>query len=600
MTCPSPCDSTRQSPESSFTPGVLESSDAAWSGCPFPRGTGPRWPAFGSSWTACRGSSHPIRSASVAGPARVLGVDVVARTHPDPADTAGADLAARRRALVAELSAVADKDDAEQARRGFLDVAARTGAAALARSWASTTGAGEGLAAAEDLLAARIGEVHARRRALAERRAELERHIAALDRTIEARQAPRTPDTRTVVVDLDADATADADAIVADTVADTDGEAGPDAGAAAEGIEVELEVSYLVPTAGWRAGYDARLDGERVTLTWFALIAQRSGEDWPATADLVLSTARPAAHAELPELTPQFVDLRQPPPPPPPAAAPAVMATAGAMPLGRGRAKAKGVKVARAGEPEIDFVGAATYRPPRRAAVPADGGRHRVTVAVIEFDAALDHLTVPRTSPDAYLRATVTNTSPHTLLPGKVSIFHGGDFAGSGTIGMVPPGAEVELNLGVDHRVRVERELVRRATGRRVGGEQPTGRGRLPRRGDQPHTSADSDGGARPDPGLPARKRHCAGLPGAPRTGRADRRRPAVVDARARSGRDRAGGVLVPAGASSRNGAHRLAGLNRSTRLNRPTRLGPLSGSCPPGPAAGGSRRSRRSRHGRR
>lgn len=284
-------------------------------------------------------------------------------------------------------------------------------------------------------------------------------------------RAPRTPDTRTVVVDLDADATADADAIVADT----DGEAGPDAGpgadtAAAEGIEVELEVSYLVPTAGWRAGYDARLDGERVTLTWFALIAQRSGEDWPATADLVLSTARPAAHAELPELIPQFVDLRQPPPPPLPAAAPAVMATAGAMPLGRGRAKAKGVKVARAGEPEIDFAGAATYRPPRRAAVPADGGRHRVTVAVIEFDAALDHLTVPRTSPDAYLRATVTNTSPHTLLPGKVSIFHGGDFAGSGTIGMVPPGAEVELHLGVDHRVRVERELVRRATGRRVGG----------------------------------------------------------------------------------------------------------------------------------
>ncbi|WP_261574418.1 DUF4139 domain-containing protein [Frankia gtarii] len=398
------------------------------------------------------------------GPARVLGVDVVARTHPDPADTAGADLAARRRALVAELSAVADEDDAEQARRGFLDVAARTGAAALARSWASTTGAGEGLAAAEDLLAARIGEVHARRRALAERQAELERHIAALDRTIEARQAPRIPDTRTVVVDLDLDADADADA--ADT--DTDGEAGPDADTtAAEGIEVELEVSYLVPTAGWRAGYDARLDGERVTLTWFALIAQRSGEDWPATADLVLSTARPAAHAELPELTPQFVDLRQPPPPP--AAPPTVMAAAGAMPRGRGRTKAKSVGVARAGEPEIDFAGSATYRPPRRAAVPADGGRHRVTVAVIEFDAALDHLTVPRTSPDAYLRATLTNTSVHTLLPGKVSIFHGGDFAGSGTIGMVPPGAEVELHLGVDGR-GVERELVRRATGRRVGG----------------------------------------------------------------------------------------------------------------------------------
>ncbi|KQC37018.1 DUF4139 domain-containing protein [Frankia sp. ACN1ag] len=393
------------------------------------------------------------------GPGRVLGVDVVARTHPEPADTAGADLATRRLVLAAELSTIADEDDAEQARRGFLDIATRTAAAALARSWASTPAAAEGLATAEDLLAARIGEVHTRRRALAERRADLERRLAALDRTIEARQAPRVPDTRTVVVNLDLDA-------------------GDKAGrkAADEGVEVELEVTYLVPTAGWRAGYDARLEGERVTLTWFALIAQRSGEDWPDTADLVLSTARPAAHAELPELTPQFVDLSQPPPPPPPAAAPTpAMFAAGGPPQGlsRGRSKAKQVKVLRtavADEPEIDFAGSATYRPPRQVAIPADGDRHRLTVAVIEFGATLDHLTVPRISPDAYLRATITNTSPHTLLPGKVSIFHGGDFAGSGTIGTVPPGAEVELHLGVDDRVRVERELVHRATGRRVVG----------------------------------------------------------------------------------------------------------------------------------
>jgi uncharacterized protein (TIGR02231 family) len=366
--------------------------------------------------------------------------------------------------------------------------------AALARSWASTPDAAEGLAAAEDLLAARIGEVHARRRALAERRADLERRMAALDRTIEARQAPRVPDTRTVVVDLDLDvdpnADADADREAADTDADVDVDAGADAGTGEEEaeaelvetelvetelVEVELEVSYLVQTAAWRAGYDARLDGERVTMTWFALIAQRSGEDWPATADLVLSTARPAAHAELPELAPQFVDLSQPPPPPPPAAAPTTTTkyTASGMPQSRGWQKAKQGKVLRtamAGEPDIDFAGSATYRPPRRVAIPADGDRHRLTVAVIEFDAALDHLTVPRISPDAYLRATITNTSPHTLLPGKVSIFHGGDFAGSGTIGTVPPGAEVELHLGVDDRVRVERELVHRSTGRRVVG----------------------------------------------------------------------------------------------------------------------------------
>jgi uncharacterized protein (TIGR02231 family) len=113
---------------------------------------------------------------------------------------------------------------------------------------------------------------------------------------------------------------------------------------------------------------------------------------------------------------------------------------------------------------------AATYRPDRPVAVPADGAAHRATVAVAELAARRDYLTAPVLAPDAHLRATVANTSPHTLPAGTGAVFHAGEFVGSSHLPVWAPGEEVELALGVDDRIRVERELVRRSAARTVLG----------------------------------------------------------------------------------------------------------------------------------
>jgi uncharacterized protein (TIGR02231 family) len=113
---------------------------------------------------------------------------------------------------------------------------------------------------------------------------------------------------------------------------------------------------------------------------------------------------------------------------------------------------------------------AATYRPARPVAVPADGGSHRATVAVLELAAELDYVTAPVRGAEAHLRATVTNSSEHTLLPGAAAVFHDGDFVGATALQTLAPGEEVELALGVDDRVRVERELVRRTATKAVLG----------------------------------------------------------------------------------------------------------------------------------
>ncbi|WP_007519307.1 DUF4139 domain-containing protein [Pseudofrankia saprophytica] len=407
------------------------------------------------------------------GAVRVLGVDVVVESRAVTVDPRLVELTDEVDRLRRRARELADDQEIEQARRRFLDVAARNGAAALARGWGApswsaspaedgtTPPSGEErrLAEAAGALAAQLADVHARLRAITDEQEDVQKLIDAARRALEARRGVRLPDTRQVVVALEPTG-------------------GP--GAAEGRVDVELEISYLVGGASWSARYDARLVDGVVTLTWFGMVRQHSGEDWPA-GDLRLSTARPGRASGLPELDPWYVDV----------ARPQVMQfalAAGGAGYGAADAAAQMAPVpaaARAKAPgasappppvehavaTIDTSGtAATYRPARPVAVPADGRPHRTTLAVLELEAQLDYLTVPKLAPEAYLRATVTNTSAHTLLPGPVSVFHDADFVGTSTVELVPPGAEVELQLGVDDRLLVERELVSRATSRKVVG----------------------------------------------------------------------------------------------------------------------------------
>jgi uncharacterized protein (TIGR02231 family) len=109
---------------------------------------------------------------------------------------------------------------------------------------------------------------------------------------------------------------------------------------------------------------------------------------------------------------------------------------------------------------------AATYRPARAVAVPADGTTARATILVQDLAARLDHVTAPARSTDVHLRAVVTNTSQHTLPAAPAAVFHEADFVSRTGLSTWAPGEELELALGLDDRVRVERELTRRTATR--------------------------------------------------------------------------------------------------------------------------------------
>ncbi|NUO56101.1 MAG: mucoidy inhibitor MuiA family protein [Hamadaea sp.] len=371
------------------------------------------------------------------GPATVLGVDLITRRAAEPDDELVTALEAELREIDAQVAGLADADQVATARVAFLERLAMRTASAL------STAEMERVGAFADGLDAQHTEVLKARRERERLRDDLLKRRAAAERRLADLRGRRQPDRLLAVVTLTAD----------------------------EEGEVDLDLSYVVTGASWTSSFDLRLTGERLALSWYALVTQQTGEDWPE-ADLRLSTARPAGALSVPELDPWYVDVHRPLPPAPGfalAAEVSDMAVGAAIPRSPAAAPPAQTMAKRAAPMRDSFAAveqgpvAATYRPQRPIAVPADGTGHRTVIGTFEMQARLDYVTAPVKAEEAVLRATVVNSTTHTLPPGRASLFHDGDFVGATSLEPWAPEEERELALGVDDRVRVERELTKRS-----------------------------------------------------------------------------------------------------------------------------------------
>lgn len=409
------------------------------------------------------------------GPASIAGVDVT-RAHRAVHELTGAEgrLRAEQRELARRRGESTDARSVLETQISLLQSlgthAGRTFAKALADGG---TEPGR-LSPVTDYLTDQLGRALAARRELDESdrsltddERRLERQLARLDR--------QAPDSTVVLVELDV---ASAGPSSQPPEPDPSGQL-PEPGVSRE---VELEVSYLVPGAGWVPRYDIRLEDATLAVDWFGLVRQRSGEDWPA-CELRLSTTRPNAAVTIPELDPWY--LRDRPPAPQPsvrtvagmadAAAyggPVPVAAMAAPPGGRARVEAAEAPapMSTAAAVAEQGVTATTYVVQRPTPIPPDGSDHQVLVASFALPARLEHVTAPVRSDDIVLRVRATNDTEHTVRPGRAALYHGPEFVGSTQLSTWAPGEELELALGLDDRIRVERKLVSRSAGKALVG----------------------------------------------------------------------------------------------------------------------------------
>jgi hypothetical protein len=345
-------------------------------------------------------------------PARILGVDVAKTFHAEPPHVAVARLEAQIKPLEEEDQALADKEAAIDARLEFLKGLGAAAQEQMAKGLAfgkATLQDGTELAS---FLSQGLEAASAERRQVAKRRGEIAKELEALRQQFKQLQVSKAQEAHQIAVSIEAD--------------------GPG--------EMELEMSYAVSGASWEPLYDLRLDEEgdepQATVTYLGQVAQQSGESWNGVR-LTLSTARPALSAVMPELKPWYVMVF--------------------TPLEEEVSFAAAVLA----EAEVEEVGAVlTFAVARPARIPGDGSPHKVPISVLEPPASLDYVSAPKLVSAAYRRATITNLGLHILLPGQVNIFHGPEYVGSTRIKTVGPRERFEVYLGVDERIKVERELV--------------------------------------------------------------------------------------------------------------------------------------------
>ena len=377
-----------------------------------------------------------VRASGRGANVRLVGVDVVTRFVTEAPEANVAELMRQLEALQDELKVLADADAVLADRAQFIGGLREHASADLPRAlaWGKTTL--DNVSALAEFMARELANVHQQQQANALKRRGLEREIEAVKLRLGQVQQVRPAERRQIQVGVE-------------VAAETD---------------FELDVVYAISGASWAPIYDLRLEEGKVALAYLAQVTQQTGEDW-RDVQLALSTARPATTRTIPELSPWYVDLFQPIPVqraktqadtlgaglPAPAPQAARMAFAEAAPAEYVMA-------------EVDSSGAAvTYRVARPADIPADGTPHKVTVAALDLQAKLDYVIAPKLAEEAYLRATIKNDTPYQLLAGAASIYHGADFVGVTRLDAVAPSEEFETQLGVDDRVKVERELTERA-----------------------------------------------------------------------------------------------------------------------------------------
>lgn len=382
---------------------------------------------------------------------KILGVDTDIQFVTQPPEEALAELREQIETLQDQDKALVDDDDTQAARLDFLTTLRDSGSTQLARGLARNTASLDSIAGLSTYLAQELDAVHVARRMIAQQRRELTREIEAVRARLNQIQRKDSSARRDIQVMVEATA----------------------------GTELELEVSYLIAGASWEPIYDIRLIENRVAVSYLALVRQQSGEDWPAV-QLALSTARPAVTTTIPELHPWYLDLPRPPRPQamamkrqgretttPDSLESAVLPASPAM-SNEAMADKQGLPTPVAPtaapiEAEIEQAGASvTYRIARPVAIPSDGSPHRTNVTTLDFESNLDYISAPKMAEEAYLRATITNTSEFVLLPGSASVFHEDDFVGKTVLETTSPNEEFEVQLGIDDRMKVKRELMKR------------------------------------------------------------------------------------------------------------------------------------------
>ena len=237
-------------------------------------------------------------------------------------------------------------------------------------------------------------------------------------------------------------------------------------------VTSNVKLSYVIPDAGWVPTYDVRVNSitQPVKLSYKANVFQNSGINWDKV-NLTLSSGNPSEGAQAPQLQPWYLDFYQdyssskmamsmskPAPAPAPVAEMAYGAVADEAVAPRARKSLSDYVVTDAGGVNTRFNISLPYN------IASDGKGHSVTIKDVEVQGDYRYVVVPKIEPDAFLQVQLKDWEKLNLLPGKSSIFFEGSFVGQGYINIAEAKETLDLSLGRDKKIIVNRENEKQLT----------------------------------------------------------------------------------------------------------------------------------------
>ncbi len=228
--------------------------------------------------------------------------------------------------------------------------------------------------------------------------------------------------------------------------------------------ELTLNLTYQINGARWEPVYDADLNTETggINLKTLAQISQRTGEDWNGV-DVTLSTLRPSAGTQLPQLNPWVLDfmpdaraggskmyksevsmdsMQMESPEPMIAAAPKSMKRNAPMRQQQSRLIS------------ADF--SAEYKVPGTINLGSGSNKRRFALNSQKFTSTIKLASAPRFDPRAMILATTNYQDETPLLAGSMSLYRNGNYVGNTFLNQKLSGEEIKLSFGEDDKVKIK------------------------------------------------------------------------------------------------------------------------------------------------
>ena len=227
--------------------------------------------------------------------------------------------------------------------------------------------------------------------------------------------------------------------------------------------ELILNLNYQINGARWEPVYDMDLNTEtgEIKIKTLAQISQRTGEDWKGV-NVTLSTLRPSAGTQLPQLNPWVLDfmpdqniseLRS-------YDSDMVMDTMVVESAPQVKSAVKAMrKVAPMRQQQSRLISAdfsAEYQVPGNIDLRSGSNKRRFALNSNTLASTIKLASSPRYDPRAMILATTKYIEESPLLAGSMSLFRNGNYVGNSFIQQKQSGEEIKLSFGEDDKVKIK------------------------------------------------------------------------------------------------------------------------------------------------